>query len=221
MRKDPLANGEIYHVLSRTIAQYKVFRSAYNCARFLDTIKFYQYKHPGVRFSYLSTLSRVRREELINSHKDDPLVQIIAYCIMPTHIHFMLKQLRDNGISIFMKHSLDSFTRYYNLKNKRKGPLWESRFKNILVESDEQLLHLTRYIHLNPVSAGLIDDAEEWSYSSYNEYLDRVLPRDRICVWNDLIDMSPKQYRQFVNDRKAYQREISIIKSKTIESYSD
>ena len=70
-----------------------------------------------------------------------------------------------------MRRLLNSYTRYFNEKIKRKGPLWEGRFKKVLVNSDEQLLHLTRYVHLNPVSAGIVEKPEDWPCSSYREYI--------------------------------------------------
>jgi putative transposase len=76
---------------------------------------------------------------------------------MPTHIHLVLRQLKDGGISKFMSNILNSYSRYFNIKHNRKGPLWEGRFRKVLVGSDEQLLHLTRYVHLNPVTACLVD----------------------------------------------------------------
>ena len=76
---------------------------------------------------------------------------------------------------------LNSYSRYFNTKQKRKGPLWEGRFENVLIKTDEQLLHLTRYIHLNPVTAYLVDQAKDWQASSYNEYLENSDFNECIC----------------------------------------
>ena len=90
---------------------------------------------------------------------------------MPTHFHLILRQNIDNGIFNFIGNLTSSYTRYFNLKHKRKGPLWESKFNNIKIENDEQLLHLTRYIHMNPTSAGIVNNQKESKWSSYNEYI--------------------------------------------------
>ncbi|MDO8579983.1 MAG: transposase, partial [Candidatus Omnitrophota bacterium] len=140
----------------------------------------------------------------------DPLVEIIAYCLMPTHIHLVLKQLKDNGISHFMRNIQNSYTHYFNERYKRKGPLWIGRFKNVLVESDSQLLHLTRYVHLNPSTAGLTRNPLDW-HSSYGEYLNPKT-NDRLCHWEELIDLSTSQYRAFVEERIDYQRELAFLK---------
>jgi putative transposase len=134
---------------------------------------------------------------------------------MPTHIHLILKQLAPSGISIFVGNVLNSYTRYFNLKHHRKGPLWESKFQNILVKGDEQLLHLTRYIHLNPVTALLTDKPQNWKFSSYNEYLGQT--NYPICQYKDLIEFDQNKYKKFVLDRISYQRELAIIKKITLD----
>jgi len=101
----------------------------------------------------------------------EKVIHIIAYCLMPTHIHMLLEEVKEDGISIFTNNVLNSYTRYFNTKHKRKGPLWEGPSKKVTIKSDDQLLHLTRYIHLNPVTAYLCNKPEEWPYSSYNEYI--------------------------------------------------
>ncbi|OGW71290.1 MAG: hypothetical protein A2047_04340 [Omnitrophica bacterium GWA2_41_15] len=140
------------------------------------------------------------------------MIQIICYCFMPTHIHLVLKQLKDNGISDFMMHILNSHTRYFNIKHNRKGPLWESKFKKVLVDSDEQLLHLTRYIHLNPVTACIVNKPEEWRYSSYNEYVSDGTVTDGICEYKNILDINSFSYKKFVENRISYQRELAKIK---------
>lgn len=115
----------------------------------LDVVCYYQREKPEIKFSKFIQLEResqLNKKEYFSDK--EKLVEIVAYCFMPTHVHLILKQLKENGISIVMNHVLNSYTRYFNTKHKRKGPLWEARFKSVLVESDEYLIHLTRYIHL-------------------------------------------------------------------------
>ena len=222
LRKDKLATGEIYHIFSRSIAEYKIFNNRAEFYRILNALQFYQFDNMPIRFSRFiesaRTLKRGFRDHLLNLVDDKKkLVEIIAYCLMPTHIHLILKQLVKNGITIYMSNVLNSYSHYFNLKHKRKGPLWESAFKNVLILSDEQLLHLTRYAHLNPPTARLVDKPEDWEFSSYNEYLGKVKGRDKICAYKDLLDIEPKEYQKFVNDRIDYQRELAQIKSFSID----
>lgn len=149
---------------------------------------------------------------------DNLLVDIIAYCIMPTHIHLILKQNTDKGITKFMAKILNSYSRYFNIRHHRAGPLWEGHFKNVLVKNDEQIYHLSRYIHLNPYSAGLVDDLLGWPHSSLKDF---IAPSNQtICNFQNVIDMSPSKYRNFVLKQKDYQRQLSLIKNILIDNYS-
>lgn len=220
MRKDLLKVGEIYHIFTKSIAEYKVFNNNSEFLRMIEIIRYYQKERPTVKFSDFIKLSKYKQSYFnkSNSSSDkERLVEIIAFCLMPTHLHLILKQLKEKGISVFMKNVLISYTRYFNIRHKRKGPLWEGRFKNVLVKTDEQLLHLTRYIHLNPVTAYLVNKPEEWLVSSYREYLLEVNENKRICKYNDILDIKPDFYRKFVEDRVSYQRELAKIKDLLIE----
>lgn len=218
-RKFTLTNNETYHIYTRSIAGFEIFRSQDLFQRFLDTVIYYNNFSRRLRYSKYVSLSPEARERVDQRSSVDPVVQIIAYCIMPTHIHLALKQVKDGGISYFMKNVLDSFSRYFNTSHNRKGPLWESRFKNVLVDSDEQLLHLTRYIHLNPSSASLVSRPEDWKYSSYNEYVEEKTDK-AVCIREGLLDISPIAYRSFVKRRISYQRSLSVIKHLLFDNYN-
>lgn len=220
-RKEPLATGESYHIFCRSIAEYQIFNTKTEFERITQLSKYYQIDNE-MRFSFFADLVWVKKNgfnksiKLISSDKDK-LVQIIAYCLMPTHIHLVLKQLKDNGISDYMRKILDGYTRYFNLTHKRKGPLWESKFQNVLVSSDEQLVHLTRYVHLNPVTAHLVEKPEDWPFSSYKEYIGQIQDSQTFCQFSDIFDIKPANYRKFVNDQISYQRELAKIKNLIIE----
>jgi len=181
------------------------------------TARYYQMENTPMPLSQFLGLKEVQWggfEELLLSvrSRGKELVHIVAYCFMPTHIHFILKQLKENGISTFMRLVLNSYARYYNVKHQRKGPLWQGRFKNVLVENEEQLYHLTRYIHLNPVTANLVGKPEQWMPSSYLEYMQRRGKEQRICCFEDVLDIRPWEYKKFVEDRINYQKELASIK---------
>jgi putative transposase len=210
-RKNILVTGEIYHVFNKSIAEFKIFNNHSEFSRMLDTIRYYQYERPSIKFSKFIKSSN---KDIFISKKEK-LVEIISYCLMPTHIHLILKQLKENAISISMGNIQNSYTRYFNTKHIRKGPLWEGRFKNVLIKTDEQLLHLTRYIHLNPVTAYLVTRPEEWLFSSYREYL--MIDDKKICRYDNVLDIEPDFYRKFVEDRVVYQRELAKIKDLVFE----
>lgn len=222
-KKRQLITGQVYHILNKSIAGFKVFNSEDDYARMLNLIRFYQLEKMPCRFSRFLELKNVQEEGFHNyfisvSQGRNKLVQIIAYCIMPTHFHLLLKQKEENGISVFMGNVLNSYVRYFNQKYKRKGPLWESAFKDVIVKMDEQLFHLTRYIHLNPITAYLVDKPENWPMSSYREYLSEVNEENKFCEYRDILTIEPALYKNFVEDRIAGQRELAKIKKLSLET---
>jgi len=208
--------GGIYHVMTKSIAGYEIFRSDRDYERMVAMMKYYAYEKAPLKFSYYKTSKdRNRLYEKLEMNGVDKLVEIIAYCIMPTHIHFILSPIKDGGISKFMQNLLNSYTRYFNNKNNRKGPLWQGKFKSVLVENDAQLFHLTRYIHLNPTTSGLVENPIDWKYSSYSEYLGKS--ENSLCNFRKYMDFSPNSYKEFVDSRKEYQKELAFIKHVMLE----
>lgn len=217
MRKYPLLEGRVYHTFTKSIAGFEVFRNETDYQRMSSMLSYYKVENPPVRFSIFSDIKN--KESFYQRHfnSQDNIVEIIAYCFMPTHVHLVLKQMKNDGISIFMGKVLNSYTRYFNLRSKRKGPLWESKFKNVEVTTDEQLLHLTRYLHLNPVTASIVEDPHNWDFSSYREYLGETQPGKDICSYSGLLHIVPEEYREFVASRKDYQRELANLKELFLE----
>jgi len=215
LRKIPLAKDEIYHIYTRSIAGFKVFDDHIDYNRLIGAIKYYSLTTPPCRLSAFDDLLKLGKAPDTCNLKQ--LVKIIAYCVMPTHIHLVIQEIRDGGISNFMNLILKSYGKHYNSKHGRKGPLWEGPFKNVLVKTSEQLIHLTRYVHLNPVTAFIVNKPEEWPYSSYREYIG-IKADNNICPpENRLDDMDVESYIKFVNDQIDYQRTLAVIKNLLLE----
>ena len=219
-RKDILANNEYYHIYNRSIAKYIIFNNAQEYSRMLELINILLFKNFNYQYSQFKKFSQNNQKEIIDKLKiqNDTLVDIICYCVMPTHFHLLLKQNVDHGITKYIGKLSNSYSKYFNTIHQRSGPLWASRFKNIRVEDDKQLLHLTRYIHLNPASAGLVNNAQDWKYSTYGEFLGKS--QNKICKFKDIIDMDYIEYKKFVDDRKNYQQQLSQIKNLVIDNYT-
>ena len=218
-RKDALVAGQVYHIYTRSIDEKVIFSGDNEYDRMVQAIRYYRVKTPEIKFSRFAALRPVIKKALAEdtADADRRLVDIVCYCLMPTHLHLILKQLDDSGISVFMRNILDSYSRYYNIKHERKGPLWEGRFKNVRVRTDEQLLHLTRYIHLNPVTAYLVEKPEDWPVSSYREYLGECPEKDCICEFEGLLRIDAGRYRRFVEERIDEQRELARLKGLMLE----
>ena len=221
MRKEKLVTGEVYHIYDKSIAGFEIFNNDSAFLRILDTVRYYQRENPQIAFSGFLRLPKETAIGVFDINmpiaEEKKLVEVIAYCIMPTHIHLILKQLKEEGISNFMSLALNSYTRYFNMKCKRKGPLWQGRFENVRVKTDEQLIHLTRYIHLNPTTAFLVDKPEDWPWSSYLEYLKPPDVNRRFCNYTKILDINPDSYRKFVEDRISYQRDLGKIKDMLVD----
>ena len=116
---------------------------------------------------------------------------------MPNHYHLLI-YLRDKDLSAAMHRFTMSYTNAINRRYGRSGSLFEGRFQTRLVDSDAYLLQLTRYIHLNPVKAGLVQRPEDWEFSSYQDYVDLrrgTLPQRDVVLQQAGTVLA---YRQFV-----------------------
>ncbi|MFC1646268.1 transposase [Candidatus Omnitrophota bacterium] len=200
----------IYHVFNRSIANYTIFNSREEYSRMMTSIRYYSHNNLPISLSYLLVDEGKGKLEEIISDPCNKIVNLIAYCLMPTHLHLILELDKEKFVSIFMNNLQNSYTRFFNLRHKRRGPLWEGRYKKVLVKTDEQLLHLTRYVHLNPVTANLIRKPEDWEFSSYKEYLGKT--KEKICSYEKYIDVEVKGYKKFNEDRIGYQRQLAQIK---------
>jgi putative transposase len=115
------------------------------------------------RENYLYFLRLIRQKLLKND------VDIVAYCLMPNHYH-LLVYLRAERFTEAMRSLSLSYTKAINKRFNRVGALFQGRFQSIPVVHTEHLIHLTRYIHLNPVKASLVEQPGDWEFSSYLEY---------------------------------------------------
>ena len=217
MRKVPLTTNEIYHIFNRGVNKGDIFFLDRDYKRFLQTAL--HYKTKTSKFSY-ETISNISNDPVslrpVGVEKP-PRVQIFAYCLMPNHFHFLIKQLVDGGITSFLRQLSNSYSHYVNIKHKRICPLIQGRFKNILIESQEQFLHVSRYIHLNPLVTDLIPDLKDYSWSSYLAYISDF--KDEL-VDSELIlanFKSKKTYEQFVLDQADYGRALEQIKHLTFD----
>src|SRR3990167_3418057 len=98
-------------------------------------------------------------------------ITILVFALMPNHVHLLLRQDSELPVSKFMQVLTTSYVVYFNLKNHRKGHLLENRFKHIEITTDDYLVHLSRYIHLNPSSSKIVSRPEEYNWTSYRHYL--------------------------------------------------
>lgn len=221
LRKIPLVNGQVYHIFNRSIDRKPIFVHQRESQRALDTLSFYRFLDIPVRLSYFLAWSDDKKTQLFKELEKNKnyLVKILCFTLMPNHFHLLLLQEKEEGISKFVGQFQNSFTRYLNTKHKRKGHLFEGQFKAVRVETEEQLIHLSRYIHLNSYTSYVVKDTKDllsYAFSSLMEYLDKT---SGFCDKEIILSQfkGPKEYRKFVLDQADYQRGLERIKHLIIE----
>lgn len=219
-RTIPFANDEYYHVYNRGVAHQPTYLSVKTYERFLLSLSYYRFNNTPFKLSRLLQIAKTERESvLINLVKSkDKIVELIGFCLMPNHFHILIQQKTYGGISKFLKQVTDSYTRYFNTKHERVGPVFQGAFKAVHVTTDEQLLHLSRYIHLNPLVSYVVqkDQLFDYRWSSLSAYLkdDRGLVNPEVILQQF---KSPQSYLKFVMDQADFGKKLERIKHLTLE----
>ncbi len=201
-----------YHLYNRGVENRNIFQDKQDYKVFLHYLKRYLTEPPD---SPDEVRPRWRSDLYEKLH-------LIAYCLMPNHFHLMIKQFSKEAITEFMRALSNSYVRYFNEKYERVGPLFQGSYKAVLVETEPYLLHLTRYIHLNPgdldeVRPGSRSDlVRKYPYSSYGDYLGKrktswVHPEGILSFFKTAQKTTLKDllsYQSFVEDYKEDPREV-------------
>lgn len=209
----PFVNGEFYHLFTRGVEKQITFSDRRDYSHFIEALFYYQIQNPKPRFS------THRRSKLFPIDTSKKIAEIICYCLMPNHFHLLVKQLQDGGISELMRKLLLSATKYRNTKYNRQGSVFQVPFKAVLIESEEQLLHVSRYIHLNPLVSLLTKDLKSYPWSSY---LDFIGLNDNTAVKKEEIlnfFKSPKDYEKFVLNQADYGMQLEKIKHLSLDEH--
>jgi putative transposase len=166
--RKPNIKDSYYHIFNRGVNKRKIFKDEKDYRVFLGYLKEYlspipepeskNFKTRGVVFMGVKRLPK-------NYHGK---IDLVSYCLMPNHFHFLIKQVEKSAMKEFLHSLLLRYSQYFNKKYDRVGPLFQGRYRAVIVNSDAYLLHLSRYIHLNPGEhfENLAD-----GYSSYADFL--------------------------------------------------
>ncbi len=206
--------GNYYHLYNRGVAKQNIFRSPRDYQALLN--RFAYYLNPAIK-PPVSRLTRKELAEKLAIQVKSPLIKMIQYCLMPNHFHLFLQQLENNGIDQFIRIALDSYSRYFNTKHERVGPVFQGRFKSVEVEDDDQCMHLSRYIHLNPCIANIANKPEDYEWSSYQSFLQKN--KSRVCNPKLILDYfkSSKDYQIFVDDYHNYMISFELVSDLILE----
>ncbi|GBF33250.1 hypothetical protein DCCM_2349 [Desulfocucumis palustris] len=135
----------LYHVILRGINRQRIFEDEQDYEKLFETLKDY---------------------------KEKSGYEIYAYCFMSNHIHLLLKEGEEDLGKVFQRVGA-TYVYWYNWKYNRRGHLFQDRYKSELVETDSYFLTVLRYIHQNPLKAGMIKEVSEYLWSSYREYIEK------------------------------------------------
>jgi len=220
-RNVSLASGYFYHIMNRGVEKRDVFLDAADYQRFLSGLSYYRHINPPVKLStYLRVKSDIRDvynhklQESSKRHAD-----VLCYALLPNHFHLLVKQNEDAGISSYLHQLLDSYTKYFNKRYTRVGSLFQGTFKAVLIESDEELLHVSRYIHLNPFTGYLVKSLQEsfeYPWSSVKNYLSDsssfITTTYMLSHFKTL-----EHYKTFVEEQGGYQRTLAALRSEHLQ----
>jgi len=162
-------SDSVYHLYGRGLGSFPIYYHADDYKLFLYLLK--KYLTPG--FKEIKIFRGEKVAVLANSVVG--LVEVYCYCLMPTHFHMLVKNLETRGITELMRRVIAVYTNYFNTKYERQGQLIQGGYRAVLVTNDNQFVHISRYIHLNPVKAGLSEKVVDYPYNSYLNYLNRKL----------------------------------------------
>ncbi|TAL60906.1 MAG: hypothetical protein EPN88_15315 [Bacteroidetes bacterium] len=222
IRKVVFANSQIYHIFNRGVERRVVFTNKREYDRMLRVMRYYRFAHVPMRYSRFAELPDAEQFTILQKLSETAIleVKILAYCLMPNHFHLILKQENTEGISRYVSNISNSYSKYFNTKHHRIGPLFQGAFKAIWIETDEQLVHLSRYIHLNPITSFLVKEKnlDMHIWSSLPEYLSteskNILSDPSIILG---IYGSKSKYKDFVHDQIQYAQQLEKIKHLMIE----
>lgn len=212
-RTTPFITEGFYHSFNRGVEKRDIFTTDRDYQRFFETLYYYQHDGPKPRFS---THDRFKIKDF---DKNPKIVEVICYCLMPNHFHLLLKQLKEGGVQEFLSKVTNSYTKYFNTKHNRVGHLFQGQFKAVLIDTDEQLVHVSRYIHLNPCVANLVKDLEEYDYCSFSEYTKESIVS--FCNTAPILSRfkDKDDYREFVTDHTSYALDVHRIKHLILEDH--
>ena len=142
---------------------------------------------------------------------------LICYCLMPNHWHLVIEQKTELPISTLMLRFCTSYSKYFNNKYSRVGQVFQDQFSAVMIESDQQLSAVSAYIHQNPKVAGLVQNLQDWEYSSYANYIGDV--PDMFCDCDRVMAnfKNAAEYRDFVENRYCEILERKEIANSTLD----
>ncbi len=205
MRKDPLVTGEYYHIYNRGVDKRDIFANIHDLKRFTVSVLEFNKVLP---VGSIQKVQKPKKQVDVRRLPEENLVSIVCYCFNPNHFHFILKQNIDGGISEFFKRLLGGYTKYFNIKYKRSGSLFQGKFKSNLIKDEEYFLKIRPYVNYNYLIHDIPPEKNNLVLASGTEY-------DSL-KFNLVSESEALKLLDFYGDNKNFKKEcmdvISIIR---------
>lgn len=188
--REPLITGEFYHLYNRGADKRKIFTSKNDYERFVS-ILYLSNNTKNIRFENIQRGKRGQAllTKVFEVERDEALVSIASYCLMPNHFHLLVRQNMDGGITRFMQKLITAYTMYFNSKHERNGVLFQGKFKSKFVQDDSYLKYLLAYINLNPYK---FTQPGKYTYSSFLDFTGEKRLENKLLDTNVLPKYFPK-----------------------------
>ena len=147
--------------------------------------------------------------EIIEKLKEEMNFSIYVYCLMTNHVHILLKEQKTGDIITIMKRMLTKYAMWFNFKYKRSGALIANRYKSEPIEVDDYFFSVVRYIHQNPLKAGMVDKIKKYKWSSYNEYINSNGISDKKFILESL------SLKEFIEFHDVFEEEVFEVSNRT------
>lgn len=193
MKKIEYEIGEIYHIFNRGVDKRKIFSNQKDLDRFFESM---------IAFNSVKPIGSLFEQGFQKEEIKKPLVDLIAYNLLSNHFHLILGEIREGGISEYMKRLAGGYTWYFNNKNKRSGVLFQGTFKGKHIDSNEYLLRCSVYVNLNdkiPLGGETAKSAKsgDLTKSSWGEYMGEN--EENVCKKDIILEQfkNIKDYKEF------------------------
>jgi len=197
LRRNPFVNEEFYHIFNRGVDKRAIFINQPDIQRFFQSMNEFNTLNPIGSIFENSFRKKSPLGSLASKSKrpSKRLVDFICFCLNENHYHFILKQVSDQGIEKFMHRLSTGYTKYFNLKHKRTGVLFQGPFKSVHIGENEQLLHTSVYVNLNFKIHQLGSFASK--LSSWDEYTGKT--KNSFCQKYDILGQfkSKDDYKKY------------------------
>ncbi len=201
-----------YHIFNRGAYKNRVFLNKSDYEIFISILAYYLIYPKTKNFAYQK---KVNEFQVTNLEKKQT-VHLVAYCLMPNHFHLLLKQLpnatKKTNISNLMRRLMITYAMYFQNKYDHAGAIFQGRYKNVIVDIDEQLVYLSKYIHLNPQK--ITQKLEKYMFSSFPAYINTVRQPD--WLHPEYVLKLQKGYKKFV-EAPIEDKETRVIEKLILE----